>query len=345
MPGHIERGNLATYIDAGQKRTCVTFALEPQDDTATCYQANVSQEELCHALGVDHNAAEYLGVNSIEFCGMHAPQKGMHGFTFHTMDNSQTPTAFKPLDTATRAVTFTPNAAHAYHFGVHSNASDPKLHEPLQLGSDTSDAKLASAAKRSARWGTFLNKNAVTDESIMKGCTTFQSPTSEQFHAVPKLTEAHPEAGALAHLVFINQNDANFKKAHLGDKVIEMDGREYHVLNQESCSALQTALKSHLKPQSNFGDGLRISALRHGDDAVKNKKSPLFATFAFNRSLPDGEVQPLTKSSALQNLEGPGAKTFFEYKQEGASADMTSKLAEQLTAIGIHNATVVKEHN
>ena len=161
---------------------------------------------------------------------------------------------------------------------------------------------------------------------------------------MPKLNEAHPDAGALAHLVYINQNDANFKKSHLGDKTIEMDGREYHVLNQESCSALQTALKSHLKPQSTFGDGLRISALRHGDAPVKNKQARVFATFAFNRKLPESDVQQLTKSMALEQFEGPGAKMFYDYKQEGAAADMTSKLAEQLSEIGIHNATVVKEH-
>ena len=275
---------------------------------------------------------------------MHAPQKGLHGFTFHTMDSSQEPTAFKPLNTATRAVTFTPNAAHAYHFGVHSNASDPKLHETLQLETDVSASKLASAAKRSARWGSFLGKNAVNDESIMRGCTTFQSPTSEQFHAVPKLTEAHSDSGALAHLVFINQHDANFRKSHLGGKTIEMNGREYHVLNQESCSSLQSALKSHLKPQSTFGDGLRVSALRHGDAPTKNKTSPLYATFAFSRSHPDSEIQTLTKSSALQQFEGPNAKMFYEYKQDGAAADMTTKLAEQLETIGIHNAKVVQEH-
>merc|ERR1719183_1121775 len=137
-------------------------------------------------------------------CAMQAPQEGTHGFTFHTIDESQTPTAFKPLETSTRSVLFGDETAHAYHFTAHSNASHQ--HEPLQIKSDMHQAKLASAAKRVGRWGSFLEHNAVTDESIMKGCTTFKSPTSELFHAVPKLSEAHPDAGGLAHLCYINQD-------------------------------------------------------------------------------------------------------------------------------------------
>ena len=339
--GHIERGRMDDYLDAGQNRVCVTFALEPKNDNATAYEATVSRDELCHALGVDKHAAEYLGVEQINMCAMQAPQEGTHGFTFHTIDESQTPTAFKPLDTSTRSVLFGPDTAHAYHFTAHSNESHQ--HEPLKLKSETHQAKLASAAKRVGRWGTFLDKNVVTDESIMKGCTTFQSPTSELVHAVPKLSEAHPDAGGLAHLCFINQDVAGFKDEHIS-KSIELDGKEYFVLNQASCNTLQSALKTSLSPQSTFGDGLRITALRSGHKFnEKYAQAPLYATFEFKRALPETEVQALTKSSALQQFEGEGAKFIQEYKPNSA-VDTSSKLAEQLGNIGIEGATVVKEH-
>ena len=343
--GHIQRGDMGDHLDAGQKRTCVTFALTPTTSGANAYETSITRKELCQALGVDHNAAEYLGVQQINMCAMQAPHNGVHGFTFTTVDNSQSPPSYKPLETATRAALFAPDAAHGYHFAAHSNVHHE--HEPLQLQTDSHQTKLASAAKRVGRWSTFLQNNPnITDEDIMKGCTTFQSPTGELFHAVPKLSEAHPDAGGLAHLCYINQDAAAFKKEHIS-KSIELGAdnpKQYYVLNQASCNTLQNALKTSLKPQSTFKDGLRITALRFGEDATGPRaQEPLYATFAFTRGFEESSVEPLTKSSALQQYEGDRAKLIQEYKPESA-ANVSSKLAEQLGNIGIEGATVVKEH-
>ena len=350
--GQLHTGNI---LDCGQQETMITVALTPQNDTASHYSCEMTQEELCHAMGVNHLAAEHLNLESIQLKAVDAPLPGSLAFTLHQKDSSQK-TGYSQLPTATRAVVIDEQTAMAHHF-VHPNgATTFEHHQPLKFDErshNSSDAQ-AAAVRRAARWADFLRKNKQIDTaSIMKGVTTMEGENKEVFHLVPNLKDAQGDlsanAGALAKLCDINSSNPAFVNEYFQGEGVTSNGVDYHVLNGSAVSALQDSLKANLSPTcSQIQEGLSITAKRFGGKSSKASKEllqePMYATFNFVRF---GQPEPQGIASAIQSLEGPDAKAQYMTSSESEmSAGQTNQLVQDLSgALGGMKLKMVETHN
>ena len=344
MTAHLAtRGDLhaSGVLDCGQTDTHITLEMMPTDAQATHYTCSVSQEELCHAMGVHHQASEHLNLNSMNLLAVDAPLNGAHAFTIHAIDE-QAETGFAQLPTSTRAVLMTDSKASAHHF-IHPEAGGIE-HVPLQFDDSTftSEAERGSGVRRAARWTGWKTNNQVSTESIMKGVNTFKGANGDLVHAVPKLegqSELAANAGAMTKLCDINAENQSFAEKYLANEV-ESEGRNFYVLPNAAITELQQSLQANLKPKCQLKDGLHFTATRFGGKVKKHSEAalqkPLHATFKFSRPAETTRLQ-----EALTSIEGDTAKVEYNVESSNATTALEQDLAEKLNLSG---ATLVKSH-
>lgn len=345
MPAHFAtRGDLHTsgVLDCGQTDVHITLEMSPKNSDATACTCSVGQEELCHAMGVHHQASEHLNLQSMNLLAVDAPLNGAHAFTAHAIDE-QAESGFAQLPTPTRAVLMADDKASAHHF-IHPEAGG-MTHVPLQFdeSSFSSETEKGSGVRRAARWAGWKSSNQVSTESIMKGVNTFKGANGEMAHAVPKLggqSELASNAGAMSKLCDINSENQQFADKYLQNEA-DSEGRSFYVLPDAAISELQQSLETNLKPKCQLKDGLHFTATRFGGKPKKYSEAalqkPLHATFKFSRAVGG----PIGLHEALTTIEGDTAKV--EYNAEGSTATTTLEhdLAEKLNLTG---ATLVKSH-
>lgn len=345
MPAHLAtRGDLhaSGILDCGQQDVHITLEMMPTNEAATSYTCSMSQEELCHAMGVHHQASEHLNLDSLNLVAVDAPLNGSHAFTIHQIDEASE-TGYSQLPTSTRAILMTDSEAKAHHF-IHPEAGGME-HVPLHFDESTFSSEQAkgSGVRRAARWTGWKSNNQVSTESIMKGVNTFKGANGDLVHAVPKLEgqqDLAANAGAMAKLCDINSDNKGFADQYLSNEV-ESEGRAFYVLPDSAINELQQSLQSNLKPQSQLGDGLRFTATRFGGKDKKHStasyQKPLHATFKFSRST-EG---PQSMHEALTSIEGDTAKVEYNATASAGTTALEQDLAEKLNLQG---ATLVKSH-